>query len=127
MKSFISIIAGPLVGLLAFLLLRHLGTTQAAIAGSVVWMSVWWITEAVPIPITSLLPIVLFPLFGIAELGATTAYYGKDVIFLFLGGFLLALGIERSGLHRRLALMIVARVGAPLHDWSWACCSRPVC
>jgi sodium-dependent dicarboxylate transporter 2/3/5 len=112
MKTFISIIAGPLVGLLAFLLLRHLGTTQAAMAGSVVWMAVWWITEAVPIPITSLLPIVLFPLFGIAELGATTAYYGKDVIFLFLGGFLLALGIERSGLHRRLALMIVARVGA---------------
>jgi sodium-dependent dicarboxylate transporter 2/3/5 len=112
MKSLIAIIAGPLVGLLAFLLLKHLGATQAAMAGTVAWMAVWWITEAVPIPITSLLPIVLFPLFGIAELGATTAYYGKDVIFLFLGGFLLALGIERSGLHRRLALMIVARVGA---------------
>ncbi len=112
MKTFIAIVAGPLVGSLAFLLLQHLGTTQACMAGTVAWMAVWWITEAVPIPITSLLPIVLFPLFGIAELGATTAYYGKDVIFLFLGGFLLALGIERSGLHRRLALMIVARVGA---------------
>ncbi len=111
MKTYLAIIAGPILGLLAYLLLKHLGAAQAYMAGTVAWMAVWWITEAVPIPITSLLPIVLFPLFGIAELGVTTAYYGKDVIFLFLGGFLLALGIERSGLHRRLALMIVMRVG----------------
>lgn len=112
MKTYFAIIAGPLSGLLAYLLVKHLGTAQAGMAGTVAWMAVWWITEAVPIPITSLLPIVLFPLFGIAELGATTAYYGKDVIFLFLGGFLLALGIERSGLHQRMALRIVARIGA---------------
>jgi sodium-dependent dicarboxylate transporter 2/3/5 len=75
-------------------------------------MAVWWISEAVPLAVTSLLPVVLFPLLGICDLPKTAGFYGKDVIFLFLGGFLLALGIERSGLHKRIALHIVHRVGA---------------
>lgn len=75
------------------------------------WMATWWITEAVPIPVTSLLPLVLLPAFGIADLDATAANYGKPTIFLFLGGFLLALGLQRSGVHRRIALAIVAAIG----------------
>src|SRR5688500_15715495 len=55
-----------------------------------VLMATWWITEAIPIPATALLPVVLFPLLGIATVAATTAPYANDVIFLFLGGFLIA-------------------------------------
>ncbi len=111
MKRFLFTIGGPIAGVLLYALLHHLGHTQAAMAGTVAWMAVWWISEAVPLAVTSLLPIVLFPLCGITDVSKVAAFYGKDVIFLFLGGFLLALGIERSGLHKRLALHIVRRVG----------------
>ena len=100
-----------MAGALAYVLLRHHGDSPALMAGLVVWMAVWWISEAVPIAVTSLLPLVLFPLFGITSLGDAASNYGKEIIFLFLGGFLLALGIERSGLHRRIALWIVLRLG----------------
>jgi sodium-dependent dicarboxylate transporter 2/3/5 len=80
-------------------------------AGIVAWMAVWWISEAVPIAMTSLLPLVLFPLTGIDTVAGVAVNYGKEIIFLFLGGFIIALGIERSNLHRRIALGIMARVG----------------
>lgn len=80
-------------------------------AGIVAWMALWWISEAVPLAVTSLLPLVLFPLLGIDSVGGTAVNYGKEIIFLFLGGFLLALAMERSGLHRRIALRIVDRIG----------------
>lgn len=112
MGRYVFLLTGPLAALLTHTLLRHLGPTQAAMAAVVVWMAVWWISEAVPLAVTSLLPVVLFPLFGIMDLPKATGFYGKDVIFLFLGGFLLALGIERSGLHKRIALHIVHRIGA---------------
>jgi sodium-dependent dicarboxylate transporter 2/3/5 len=80
--------------------------------GVVLWMAIWWISEADADPGTSLLPIVLFPFCGITDLSTVASFYGKDIIFLFLGGFLLALAVERSGLHERLALMIVAALGA---------------
>ena len=71
----------------------------------------WWITEAIPIPATSLLPIVLFPLTGALGSKVTTAAYGDDVIFLFMGAFVLALAIERWELHRRIALTIISAIG----------------
>jgi solute carrier family 13 (sodium-dependent dicarboxylate transporter), member 2/3/5 len=74
-------------------------------------MALWWMTEALPIPVTSLLPILLFPLLGVAPVGAAAAPYAHELIFLFLGGFLIARGIERWGLHRRIALAVVERVG----------------
>lgn len=112
MKRSHFLLIGPLAALLAYFSLKHLGHAQAAMAGTVLWMAVWWISEAVAIPVTSLLPVVLFPLLGITSLSSAAAFYGKDVTFLFIGGFLLALGVERSGLHNRIALMIVARIGA---------------
>lgn len=112
MKRALFTLAGPLMGMGLYGLLHHLGHTQAAMAGVVGWMAVWWISEAVPIPVTSLLPLILFPLLGITDLPKTAGFYGKDVIFLFIGGFLLALGIERSGSHKRIALHIVRRIGA---------------
>ena len=103
---------GPALGLGVFGALRYLGDAQAAMAGTVLWMAVWWISECVPIAVTALLPLVLFPLLGIQDLPATAAHYGRDIIFLFIGGFLLALGVERSGLHNRFALWTVSRIGA---------------
>jgi len=104
-------LAGPLIGLLIYALLRHIGPAPAAMAGIVAWMALWWISEAVPLAVTSLLPLVLFPLLGIDTMAGTAVNYGKEIIFLFLGGFLLALAMERAHLHKRIALRIVSRVG----------------
>lgn len=82
---------------------------RAAAVG--VLMGIWWVTEPLPIAVTALLPLVLFPLLGVASLDASTAPYANPVIFLFLGGFLLALALEQTGLHKRLALATLARVG----------------
>jgi sodium-dependent dicarboxylate transporter 2/3/5 len=76
------------------------------------WMVVWWLSEALPIPATALLPLVLMPLLGVQEMSETAARYANPLIFLFLGGFLLAAAMQRVGLHRRIALRIVSFVGA---------------
>lgn len=74
-------------------------------------MAVWWVTEAVPIPATALVPLVLFPVLGVSAIGTAAAPYANPVIFLFMGGFMIAAALERCGLHQRLALSIVGRVG----------------
>ena len=73
------------------------------IAAVIVWMAVWWVSGAAPLAITSLLPLVLFPLLGVRPVREVAPNYADHMIFLFLGGFVLALAVERSGLHRRLA------------------------
>ena len=88
-----------------------LGPAGRATSAVAVWMAVWWLTEAVPLAATALLPVVLFPLLGIADIAAATAPYANPLIFLFLGGFLLGLAVQRFGLHRRIALWILLRVG----------------
>lgn len=75
------------------------------------WMGAWWITEAIPIYVTALLPLVIFPSLGATDLGETSASYADRVVFLFLGGFLLAKAVENSGLHRRFALNILKTFG----------------
>ena len=72
----------------------------------------WWITEALPMPVVALLPLVLFPLMGISSISETAAPYSNEVIFLFMGGFLIGLGIEKWGLHKRIALKIVSYTGS---------------
>ncbi len=84
------------------------GWRTAAVA---LLMATWWITEAVPIPVTAMLPLALFPLLGILDMSQAAAPYADELIFLFMGGFFIAAAMERSGLHRRLALGIVAAVG----------------
>jgi sodium-dependent dicarboxylate transporter 2/3/5 len=74
-------------------------------------MAVWWMTEAIPIPATALLPLALFPLLGVLDMANAAAPYANELIFLFMGGFLLAAAMERWGLHKRVALGIMARVG----------------
>ena len=80
-------------------------------AGVGLLMAVWWMTEALPIAATSLVPLALFPVVGVVTVGEAAAPYANPIIFLFLGGFLLAKGLERWNLHRRLALGVIARVG----------------
>ncbi|MFN6944775.1 MAG: SLC13 family permease [Cytophagaceae bacterium] len=74
-------------------------------------MIVLWLTEAIPIPAAALLPIVLFPVLGIDDIGNVAANYGNSIVFLFMGGFILALSLEKWGLHRRLALGIIGLTG----------------
>lgn len=88
-----------------------LSETANAVLASAVWIAIWWITEALPIAVTALLPIILFPLSGGLSLRETTASYGHKYIFLFIGGFILAIAIEKWSLHRRIALNIIKLVG----------------
>ncbi len=115
----LGLILGPLLFLVLLLTpppegLPVAGWRAAAVA---ILMGTWWVTEPLPIAVTALLPLLLFPLLGVAKLDASAAPYANPVIFLFLGGFLIALALERTGLHKRLALATLALVGtrpAPL-------------
>ena len=75
------------------------------------WMVTWWVTEAAPIPVTALLPMILFPLFSIATPREAAAPYGDSIIFLFMGGFMIALGLEKHNLHQRIALNLIRLTG----------------
>lgn len=106
------VIVGPLLALAVHQLGPGDTPAIAAMAAIATWMATWWISEAVPVAVTALLPLVLVPLAGIQPMGAVAENYGRSTIFLFLGGFLIALALQRSGLHRRVALEIVHRVGS---------------
>ncbi len=75
-------------------------------------MAVWWATEAIPIPVTALLPLVILPLSGALPMAETASHYAEPTVFLFLGGFIIAMAIERWRLHARIALNIAVRFGA---------------
>ncbi len=108
-----ALIAGPALAL-ALLLLPAPETMPAdawRLVALATWMVCWWLGEAVPIPVTALLPIPMMPLLGIAEMKPVAASYGHPLIFLFLGGFFLAAAMQRWGLHKRIALRIVGIVG----------------
>lgn len=88
-----------------------LGFEAWALTALIAWMVAWWVTEAVPIPVTSLLPVVFLPLLGIADITAAAAPYASPIVALLLGGFVVAKAVERWGLHERLALLTVIRAG----------------
>ena len=75
-------------------------------------MAIWWVSEAVPVPLTALLPIALFPTLGVTPIDAAAAPYANPLIFLFMGGFIIALAMERWNLHRRVALSILMLTGS---------------
>ena len=108
---------GLLLGPAAFLVLmlvpqpEGLAVEGWRLVAVTVWMAVWWISEAIPIPATALLPIVLFPLLGVMPAGTVTLSYAHHLIFLFIGGFMIAVTMERWELHRRIALHVISRAG----------------
>ena len=109
--------SGPGLALLAFICatqgIAPVGWQPEAliVAGTAVWMAIWWITEPVPIGATSLLPLLIFPLTGVAKVKVVAAPYMHPFIVLLMAGFMAALAIERWGLHRRVAVGILLRVG----------------
>jgi sodium-dependent dicarboxylate transporter 2/3/5 len=76
------------------------------------WIAAWWFTEAIPIPATSLLPLVLFPVLGLGEPAEVSVQYGNELVFLFLGGLLIAVALERTGAHRHIALALIRVFGS---------------
>lgn len=107
------LIAGPLFFILTLVFFspEGLSTEGQAVLASTIWIAIWWMTEAIPIPATSLLPIILFPLTNGLDIEATTSSYGSDTIFLFMGGFMIALAMEKWNLHKRIALTIISIIG----------------
>lgn len=105
--------------LMYFVMPADLDVWPKLTAATAVLMAIWWMTEAIPIPATALLPLIIFPLLvpadesdggvSVSEVGAN---YGNDIIFLFMGGFLLALGMQRWNLHRRIALLVLRSMGS---------------
>ncbi len=102
-----------MAGLVWFLLgaAEELGSDARAVAAVATLMAVWWMTEAVPLPATSLLPIVLLPALTDTTVSAATAPYASSLVFLFVGGFLIAIAMEKWDLHRRIALLVLDKVG----------------
>ena len=113
-KNILGLILGPILFLVIMIFVDAEGLSFEAkcILASTAWMAIWWVTECVPISVTALLPIVLFPLTGGMDLATTTAAYGHKLVFLFVGGFLIALAIEKWHLHKRLALNIIRFTGS---------------
>lgn len=106
------LVIGPVLAVLTYLLMpqsvEHAPRAAAAVG---VLMATWWITEALSLPVTSLLPVVLFPLLGATDMKSACGPYASEIIFLFAGGLLLGLAMQRSGLQARIALVIISFVG----------------
>jgi solute carrier family 13 (sodium-dependent dicarboxylate transporter), member 2/3/5 len=110
----LKLIAGPLAAILiwTFCDLDPGNPLATRMAGIIAWVAIWWLTEALNLGVTALLPLVLMPVFGIADMKTTSMQYMDQVIFLFIGGFLLAIAMEKWNLHKRIALNILLRVGS---------------
>lgn len=109
----IGLLLGPLLFVFVLLLPQpaDMPAHSLQVAAVALLMATYWITEAIPIPATALMPIVLFPLLGVMQTSQVTLAYGNHLIFLFMGGFLIAVTIEKWQLHRRIALRTILLVG----------------
>ena len=113
-RTYINLLLGPLCFFLTLLyppLFSEMAPAAWLVSGLTAWMAIWWITEPVPIPVTALLPIVVVPLLGLDTIGSVTTPYAHPLIFLFLGGFMLSIAMERWNLHKRIALLTMLLVG----------------
>jgi len=112
-RQTIGLFLGPLLfGLLLLLPApQGLGAAGMAVAAVAALMAAWWVSEAVPIPATALLPIALFPLLGVMKTQQVTGAYANHLIYLFMGGFLIAVTMEKWQLHKRIALHTIKLVG----------------
>src|SRR5690606_18788793 len=107
---------GLVLGPVAFLILNNLPFELVSEKGDpvisvAIWMMIWWITEAVSISVTALLPLLLLPILKIMPINEVGANYGSPIIFLFFGGFVMALALEKVNLHKRIALNIIRITG----------------
>lgn len=109
----VGLLGGPIAALIILISSAPDGMPPEAwrLVAMATWMVIWWLTEAIPIPATALLPIILMPLLNIDTIKPVAANYAHPLIYLFLGGFLLAAAMQHVGLHRRIALKIVSWVG----------------
>ncbi len=109
----VGLLLGPALFALTLLAFSPEGLSfeARAVLATTLWVATWWITEAIPIPATSLLPLFLLPVTGALNSNTVTSAYGDDIIFLFLGGFFIATAMEKWSLHKRMALAIIAFVG----------------
>ncbi|SHG43734.1 SLC13 family permease [Flagellimonas flava] len=109
-------ITGLILGPIAFFILTNLpfnlvSETGDPVIAVAVWMLIWWITEAVSITVTALLPLLLFPILKVLPIAEVGANYGSPIVFLFFGGFVMALALEKVNLHKRIALNIIRLTG----------------
>ena len=120
--QFLGLFTAPFFALAIYLLLpetyqnSHGQIIQFTHAGKItaatgVWMAIWWMTEAIPVYATALLPIAVLPVTGAASIKQTCVPYGNELIFLFMGGFILALSMQRWGLHKRISFFVLRLVG----------------
>lgn len=120
LRKIVGLVGGVIAAVLLYLALpAELAMWPKLTAATAVLMAIWWMTEAIPIPATALVPLIVFPLLVPAEesdggvtVSEVGANYGNDIIFLFMGGFLLALGMQRWNLHRRIALLVLRSMGS---------------
>ncbi len=112
LKQF-GLILGPLLFTLTLIFFKpeELSSEGVAVLATTLWVAVWWILEVVPIAVTAMLPIILFPITGAMELSTTTAAFGHKYVFLYIGGFTLAIAIEKWNLHKRIALTVINFIG----------------
>lgn len=111
-KKKVGLVLGPWLFILIQLIdFEGLSPEGRSIMAGTVWVAIWWITEAIPIAAVSLLPVVLFPLTGGLDIKTTSTTYYSPMIMLFLGGFIIALAIEKWNLHQRIALNIIRLIG----------------
>lgn len=110
MLKSLKLYSGPLLAILIFVITKfnlHWTLPMSATMAMFAWMAAWWLTEAVSIYFTSLLPLLILPIFGVMPMDKVAPLYMSEIIFLFIGGFLLAFAMEKSGLHHRIALVIL--------------------
>ncbi|WP_375582283.1 SLC13 family permease [Cyclobacterium xiamenense] len=112
----IGLILGPLVflGFYFFASPEGLSESGTSLLAITLWIAIWWITEAIPIAATALLPLVAFPLTGVMGIKATSIPYSDPMVLLYMGGFMIAVSIEKWNLHKRIALQIISFLGTDL-------------
>lgn len=113
-RKVVGLLLGPAAFTLILMLPAPEGLEPAAwrVAAAALLMAIWWVSEALPVAATALLPLALFPLLGVAPITEVAAPYANPLIFLFLGGFIIALAIEKWNLHRRVALLVLYAIGS---------------
>jgi sodium-dependent dicarboxylate transporter 2/3/5 len=117
LKRVLLIFIGVLLALFFYTLVPNETYPLApAVAAMIIFMAFLWVTELIPLAVTSLIPIVFLPAIGVGELIEITSFYARPIIYLFLGGFILAIGIQTTGLHKRIALFLLYKIGDKPHQ-----------